>query len=972
MQTKRAGEFYILAESWDRFIAVSEVKKRYNRVIGRLLAQKQKLLALRKAAEYGEMVTIRGFEIKKLAYECVRLYMEKEDKEAVREAIKHLESKVLKVKYLEMNGFYDDVIDLLDETDDYSKAIDCAWKHGLYKKAADIAKKESGSEEKEAQFLLCEVYACLLKEWNDVALNILQSLQNAHILRKDGSCMQLRAQMLLIKAKVTGDTEACSDALSIFEELHNESGVIESVNVLLTVCDDSKLAPEVVLDYSLRAIRLSKVFDKASRELSQTESGWISSYLMFHQLQRLPSGQIFVPPWQGFWLPLEHSTNSLTFSEKDAFAVCKNHLQGCCKMWLKSSNAIKKTLSKYTLHKNVQEKGLIPAKAGLIFMEYLTKLSMIAELHEAIECYPDSRKNLSVLFSPLGILHNHAWKRFRFQHLQTHVSIMNSFRADYEKILKEQESCHFASFDQCMQLWRLSLIMNGNTISLHSSLRKGSHVFLSWINATYLLSTKHRVLTFISMVDRILHEMARSPAIFQSISDENLLYIVIIQSLSSLFVISLAWRKGMYAPRIFDFMMKNFNILVQQNSYQNSLVKACVLEIMENWNRSSDIGRIAISKLRKLLNFLLQSSLSRVLSNHDHTITRYYVILILTISVNLIIARPTLENHSVYMNLNLLVTKLESILNTTTKPTFSQYVHSRLIEARNVHDIFSIIAELLYVVKNTEIQLFLPNIQGNYLNFDVARFYPNLPLTQPLKPDYELIKMLHEPEQESELLESDIELMESQESDTIPVQEQEDGLISRLKVNMIENGICKICNIDIHANVRPKSEKASDSELERQDSTENEYEMHIETSDHKQKKEEHSNFSETRDELIYCKLDLINEVKRMQKSPNLSPEDDITLTEFEDQISTIHTEIESTVHIEDSWIKLTGIMLKKIQELHDIQKKLRSMLSSTQNNDEDGETDDDYAITSPITYTDLMPKLLYEPHPKEKMKRKKK
>ena len=955
---------------------MSEQKKKYNRVVKRLLGHNQKILALRKAAEYKDKVTIKGFQIKKLAYDCVRFYMSKGDSVAVREAIKHLESKILKAKYLEMNSFYDDVIDLLIETGDYEEAFKLAWRHGLYIKAADITRCESGSQEKEAQFLLCEMYSNLRSESNLIAAqNILESLKLKNL--TDGCSRQLIAQVVLVEAKMTCNTEICKKALKIFEELHNEGGVFESINILLTVCDKPDISSEYILDYCLRAIRLSKVFGKTSKELSRAESGWISSYLMINQMQKLPNGQIFVPPFQGFWLPLQYSTSDLTLLEKEVHAKIQEHLQSCCVLWLKNSHAIKHTLSKYTLHKQVQQKGLIPTKADSIFKRYLNRLSLIVELDVATKCYPESQRILSIMFSPLSVLHNHAWSRFLFQNLQTCISIMECFKANYDEILKEQESCHFASFDQCMQLWRLSLILNGNTIFLHDSLKKflapSQHAFLFWVNATYLLSSKHKVLTFIGMVNTILREIAFSHDIFRSISDENLLYIVIIQGLSSFYLISLAWRKGVFVPRIFESMMKNFNFLVQQNRYQYSLMEACVEESLENFRYSPDVGRIAVSQLQKLLNFLLQSVLPRVISNHDHTITRYYIILILTISVNLIVARPTLDNESVHRNLILLVTNLDSTLNKTKKPPFAEKVYFSLVKATNIQQFFEIITYLLHDVKNTEIQKFLPNIQGNFLNSDIVRhpsFYPSIPLRQQLMPNYRLIKQdqaaLQEPEQEPEQL---MQLITPQESDTIQVQEQEGTFTSKVKENMIENGICKICNINIQ-NIS-RSGVVGSKELDRQDSTENEYEAHIESSDHKRKKEEHSRFSTAMEKFEYQKINILKEIQKLQKLPKLSPEDDIKLTQINDQISGVHAEIESIYSSYDyttTWTMLTDIISSKIEELQDIHDELKKNLGIDKKDEPDNDEIADYAISSPIADPDIMQELFGKQ--KEKMKRK--
>lgn len=930
----------------------------------------EKLLALRKAVEYRDEQKGKDISIDELAYQCVRTYMSKGDKAAVRQAISYLESPVLKIKYLDRNGFHKDVLEMHAESCNYKEAFEQARKYGLYKRGGEIARKCKGREGifQELQFLLFEVYANLSRKGlYDSAVQVFESLERivTRWERKEYSAkIKLTlAQMFLLKAKLFKDTGACKDAIALFKEIKIEGGVMEAVNVLLT-CDNTVLSPEEVLRYSLKATRLSRVFGKSSHSLSMLEANRIASYLELNQMQKLLSGLVFVPPHQAYWLPSMRNKNSVPVNE--VHKMFQQHLHDCCSTWIESSNAIRKTLSHFRLHKQVKEKGLIPRNAEKPFTEYLTKLSEVVELNEALECFPESQTILTDLFSLLSILHNHAWRHHHLLSLQSHIAIIDSFTAEYNTLLKAQEKNQFNSLDQCMQLWRLSLITKGNTVSLRQSLTETypQHVFLAWLNSTFL-TRKHnpgQVVAFLRAVHYdLLRSIASSPIVFESISDENLLHILILQSLPSIYLLSLACGgERLFVPSIFEFVTENFNILTNQNRHSYSIRKACVLESQEcsHYSELADLGRFAVGQLQLLLEFLLHNNsyiLSRVIRNGNDTLTRYYMVLILMISLNVIIARPALENESIYRSLIIMVTKLESILNTTSKPRFADYVYMRLKESRHVCDLFSIIQELLHPVKNVDIQQIMPNARGDHLNSLVMKHsdtFPPIQLKQALKPDYVLLQQKTIPQEPSPEVREETELLESEETDisaSAMPDEQESTLMSKLKDNMIENNVCKICNVDIDVDPDLKSEKPSDA-LEQQDSVENSFDKHIACSDHMQKKKEHYGFIMAKVTFYLNEKDVLRKLKQLQESPRLLPEDDIHLTQVEKKISDIHLDVETSTSTESdaSWLEITEKINLRKQDLD----KILQVLDKDSTHTEDSTAvliDEDEPLVSPTT-----------------------
>lgn len=869
---------------------MSESRERYNRVIKLLLAHNQNVIALKKALEYGERVTIKGFQVRNLAHKCVRFYMSKEDKSFVKEVIANqLQSKDLEVKYLESNGFHGDVLEIHVKSGQYNEVLEYAWKYRLHDQWLEIALKHQDNE----IFLLPIIYAQLAEGSSHNAKRLLQ-----HVQHKRGTEVY-HAQVLLLQAKLSFNKVACKEAIEIFKKLHNEGGVVEAVNILYDI-DKNPSDVIDVLKYSLRAIRLLKVFKKSPQKLTQTESGWISSYLDLNQMLKLPNGSILVPTYEAYWLQIKSENGSI--SQQQLARKVEEHLISYCKKWFTKSNAIKNVS---LLCKSELEEDLSAAGNG--FTKYLNDFGRILELHETLNCFPDSQRiQSSILLAPLNtlnILQNCTWQREQLQYVQAHTCILNGLKAEYERVLEEQRELHFNSLDQCMQLWKLSLITTGNTKGLNQSLKgakapdefrtdTGNHIFRSWVNFNF---PKSSATAFVCNTnDGLLQKLAFSPRTFASISDENLLYVLTLQSISSIFLIAMqAKNKNFFVPQIFSFILGNFNILAWQHPSKGSVILECIME-----REKPHLGHPAALNI---LTFLLDKKsqvVPRLLSHGNDTVTTYYFIVICTIYANLIIAEITLDD--VHKKLIHFVEQLKLIDASGTKPSFSTTIYEELINASSVNDFFNIIDELLHTVQNQNMNQIWFDENENVIKSTSAR-----PQTDILYPDIQM-KLESEKQENSQDAQEDSigpkgKLLNPLESHEIhPVTMEREGMFfKKLESHMIENSFCKICSSEIESESKSGWQCTSTS-----------YEKHIEGSSHLLKKVKYREIIDKRDNFEWKRRKALNDVKKLHTLRNLSPDDDISLVQLDSRISQMHFKIESNT----SRKELLEKEMKEIQE----------------------------------------------------------
>ena len=733
-QIKQASDAYLHAKDAENFIRVCELKQMYSRVINGLRFCGYKIKALEKAVEYGDKLNLRGFQINKFAYECVKYYTTSGDRDAVKVAVNHLDDSFLKIKYLGLNGFYEDILPIQVELKNYDDAFLLVFHHGFYRRGIEIAKK-CGKKKQWFQFLLCRIYAQLKQEeFTDDITNTLTFMQN--------NCSDfpfILAQTFLLQGKLHHDTAACLKAKELFEkslheELKVESGLLETVNTLFEI-GGYEMSPNEVLDYCLIAVRLSKAFAKTSQNLTDNENSQISQCFQLNQIQKLINGLYLLPPYQAYWLKHPSFKLSTKLTEKELYIHCEKHFSQYCTEWLESSGAISKTLSEFILHKQVLQQGLIPWNEWKHFTHYLEKLSIIVELNESLGCYPESRAILVNLFSPLSVIHNHAWKKHHLLSLQNLTAINNMLKMECTSML--QNPATVVSLDELMKMWRLCLIAYNNTKALYERLsssfpsphfvtginsRNPRHIFYYWIRSCNGIAFEGSVLKGIEMVyKKMLRSVAFSEKVRDTISDDNLLYIVIVQSTALLYLASLAWKKQFFIPRIFKHVIFTFDLLNNQGK-PFSLIKACVEEAQQNKSDLSRLGRYALHLLQQILNFLLGqlnsgcNILDRAVNNENEIVSMYYIVLILTATANLYIARPNMENEPVHKCLVLLQTKMDSLQRLTRKPNYTNYVYGTLTSISHVPQLFVMSRTLLERVKNSEMCQIFPSHDLNYLH----------------------------------------------------------------------------------------------------------------------------------------------------------------------------------------------------------------------------------------------------------------
>ena len=787
--------------------------------------------------------------------------MKNESKSFVKEVITNeLKDKTLVAKYLAVYEFHDGVLNFYISSDEYSKALEYAWKHGLYDQGLEFA--EIMDEDQEMKFLICHAYAKLAEG------NVKKTLESLECARTKFHNENFDAQVLMLKAKFFSDILACKEAICIFEKLENEGGVIEAVNVLYSMIENPSATD--VLKYSLRATRLSKVF--ITKKLSQAESQWILLYFELNQIQLLPDNTVLVPPFQAYWLQLQ--LNSTFISREKLNQKIREHFKKCYETWL----------TKISIKDASESLSVFKKSSSSEYPYIIGDIELYATFHNFFDSQMHMILNVDLLLAPfnlLNIFQNSTWQRHHLQSIQANVAILNMCKAEYKKVLKEQMCQNFNSLDQCMKLWRLSLITTGSTSKLHCDLKNAdsSHIFCSWIDFPFSMTD------FLSSTnDELLQRIICSPETFASISCENLLYILIVQSISSIFLISMHERKKeFFVPQIFSFVINNFNTLV---SPEFSVIESC--------SKESEIYRLecpaALQLLQNVL-FLLQNNCTSCFFSHENrTVMICYFILILTLYANMLIAES--KPDSFYTNCNLLATKLQPPTS-EIDPSFAKEVYDKMIAVSSIEDIFSIIDELLSETQNNTMNQICFN--GEKIEYERILFHDiMIQLKKSRKrmsiKTLECFEPICKIKQDNISSNGDHELKDTakpvfkilviRKSDHKPPAMR--TFFQKLDENMIINDFCKVCDCKI--NLEPKEKEYRDLE---QNACSTPYDEHIRAPEHKQKKKQYEIIRSRREPLEKKVKTALKDIKQLHCSPYLLPDDDIALIEFDDQLSSI-------------------------------------------------------------------------------------
>ena len=786
--------------------------------------------------------------------------MKNESESFVKKVITNeLKDETLVAKYLAVHEFHDDVLDFYILSNEYSKALEYAWKHGLYDQGLKIA--EIMDQDQEMKFLLCRAYAKLGGEGD--AEKTVESLERARTKFRNKN---FDAQVLILKAKFCCDISACKKAICMFDELQNEGGVIEAVNILYSMLENPSATD--VLKFSLRATRLSKVFQ--TRKISQTESKWLLLYFKLNQMQLLPANSVLVPPCQAHWLQLQ--LNSTYISRENLNQKIQEHFKKCYESWLTKINV-----------KDASESLSFFRKSSSSEYPYnIGDIELCATFHN----FFDSQMQMHILnillapFTLFNIFQNSTWQQHHLQSIQANTAILNMCKAEYKKVLNEQMCQNFNSLDQCMKLWRLSLITTGNTIELRDELRNtktvdikfcidadSSHIFCSWIDFPFSMTE------FLSSTNNeLLQKIIDSPETLESISCENLLYILIVQSISSIFFISMhEHEKIFFVPQIFSFVINNFNILV---SPEFSVIESC--------SKESEIYRLecrdALSLLQNILILLQNNCASRFLSHQNRKVTICYFILIQTLYANILIAESKPDGFD--KNCTLLATELQ-LSTSEVVPPFAKKIHDKMIAVSSIEDICNVFDELLSEAQNkTMNQIWSDGEKIEYNRISCGDIIEALKYFEPIckiKQDNISSNGDHKLEDTAKQVPV-FKILVIRKSDH--KRQAMKTFFKKLKEHMIINDFCKVCDCKI--NLEPR--KGKYRELE-QNSTS--YDEHVKTFQHKLNKGQNEKFRERRESLEAKVKPALKSMKKLRHSPYLLPDDDITLIKFDDQLSSI-------------------------------------------------------------------------------------
>lgn len=89
------------------------------------------MLALSKAVQYKEVLP-KSLNIRQLTHECIQHFARKQtyNAEAIKEAVQYLDSRSMKIRYLNDAGLIEDVMKIYVQSEDYNSAYELVLRHG--------------------------------------------------------------------------------------------------------------------------------------------------------------------------------------------------------------------------------------------------------------------------------------------------------------------------------------------------------------------------------------------------------------------------------------------------------------------------------------------------------------------------------------------------------------------------------------------------------------------------------------------------------------------------------------------------------------------------------------------------------------------------------------------------------------------------------------------------------------------------
>lgn len=409
-------------------------------------------------------------------------------------------------------------------------------------------------------------------------------------------------------------------AIEIYKNHKYHPGQLEAFNVLIQLQKILKpeniwITADEILHNSENANTLLQLFLKDPQKLLPNELKFVKQAMEFHHVQKLLHKQYLLPPYLGYWI--DASELQVKLATETIYRMLSDHYKELAKPWL-TLETIKIVLSSasatgFNIHHALKQSSLIPYSQRNYFKNYVETLSSIIELEY---CYK-STETLLDIYTPLRAINNQAMHREDFSLLQTLAAVHKTFERKC-KILLATPNDLVTSLDKLFLAWRVSTIASRNIGDLQKLLHRHAtdhfkyvhghgtrHIFLPWIDlcAAIAVSSELRLVTACSHVwHGIFCGTLRHQQVRESISDINLIYIIMVQTIILLGLASYAWGQKFYLPQIYRHIITTFNV---QSDKPRSLLTACKKESTLLENSSWAICLIVITKILKISSGLL-------------------------------------------------------------------------------------------------------------------------------------------------------------------------------------------------------------------------------------------------------------------------------------------------------------------------------------------------------------------------------
>lgn len=959
------------------FVALYEKKGMYKLILSGLLKKNQLLLALSKAVQYkNENKELPPqLNVTKLTHKCIQHYIkEPVNEEAVREAIQYLESQSMKIKFLTDAKMIDDILQIYIKCKDYKSAYELVLQHGYYEQGVRIAEEDNS----EKMVCLFQLYSCYNTLSNDspATTEHIQQLASA-----SAKFPLIQAELYLLDAKTHNNKASCENALRIYRKHSYTPGELEAFDVFMTnnVC----VSDEVLLKHCQRGNMVLQLFSKGSQEFLPKELEIINQVIEFHHLQKQLRNQYSLPPYLGYWITAP-SPVQVKLPYKTVLSNLRTHYEILTKKFL-SPKCIEKALSgadseNFDIHQAVLKSCLIPPNFLFPFRNYIDILCIVIELNESFDCLPESPDMLLNVYSPQQVINNYAIIRKNLSVPQNSVTVHKVLERKC-KVLFESPNELVSSLDKLFEAWRVSLVARRNVAELQRYLHIHSieqfkyghgqrHIFLTWIDFCTAIAASSK-LRLIDACFEMWHGLFRAastyerPLVRESLSDINLIYVLMIQTTMLLGITSYAWNRTFCLPQVFQHSIKTFDLLNAQSRHQRSLLKACNDEISFVHN-TTESGRSALLLLQKYLQYLVGcpssniNILKRSLDGCNEHEIRYCITLIITIAANLYIARPKSDNIEVHNCLDVLFTHLQSLVD-KKKYHFLGLVHRRLETTKSVYDLLGLLQFVLPVKHKMRIDNIhiIYYTRSGYIYFEklkdkVKEIIPDISIIRITADQYLLKRLMNQ-----HLLEpvtavspdTKDEDIESAQALNIDLKVEQKDRFAMLKSNMIENNFCNACGMEIE----DTAQEELHAMLERQISLsmEEAQDKHIAESNHVLSLRRYAEYNEVNVKAQDILTVVLQEIEK---------------TKFSDDIEVIERSVHCEKRIESlrddnlenyNWSSMKQILQVQIELLEECLRDLQE-LNCLEPEDADVISHEDEAILS--SFSDYEAKILPNKH----------